>query len=200
MSHNGRLTTSVYIATSLDGFIARENGDIDWLGVAEEGKQDPAEDYGYRAFFDTVDALVMGRATYEKVLTFGEWPYGSTPVVVLSSRPLEIAEHLAGTVEATTATPAEIAEQLSSRGHRHAYIDGGQTIQAFMSAGLLDRIIVTRIPILLGSGRPLFGPLPHDIRLRHVGTQSFSSGLVQSEYEVAGPQGPAGETDSVTGG
>ena len=158
------------------------------------------EDYGYRAFFDTVDALVMGRATYEKVLTFGEWPYGSTRVVVLSSHPLEIAEHLAGTVEATTATPAEIAEQLSSRGHRHAYIDGGQTIQAFMAAGLLDRIIVTRIPILLGSGRPLFGPVPHDIRLRHVRTQSYSGGLVQSEYEVAGPQGPAGETDSVTGG
>ena len=184
MNDERRLKTSVYIATSLDGFIARENGDIDWLGVSEEGKQDPAEDYGYAAFFATVDALVMGRGTYEKVLTFGAWPYGATPVVVMSSRRLEIPEHLATTVEATTATPATVVDQLASRRLGHAYIDGGRTIQSFLAAGLLDRLIVTRIPVLLGSGKPLFGPLPQDIRLRHVRTTDFSSGLVQSEYEV----------------
>ena len=180
------MKASVFIASSLDGFIARENGDIDWLSVAEEGRpdRDPAEDYGYSAFFATVDALVMGRDTYEKVLTFGQWPYGTTPVVVLSSRPIDIPEHMAGTVESTTAAPAAIVENLTSRGLKHAYIDGGRTIQSFLAAGLLDRLIVTRIPVLIGSGRPLFGPLPHDVRLRHVRTTDFPNGLVQSEYAV----------------
>ena len=178
------LTTSVYIAASLDGFIAREDGDIDWLGAGDQGAGDPSEDYGYAAFFSTVDVMVMGRGTYEKVLTFDGWPYGKTPVTVLSSRALEIPDHLADTVRATTATPREVVEELSAQGHRHAYIDGGQTIQGFLAAGLLDRLIVTRIPVLLGSGRPLFGKMPADIRLRHVRTDAFSSGLVQSEYEV----------------
>ena len=178
------LTTSVYIAASLDGFIARENGDIDWLGAGDQGGADPSEDYGYAAFFSTVDVMVIGSGTYEKVLTFGGWAYGKTPVIVLSSRQLEIPDHLADTVRATTATPREIVDELEAQGRRHAYIDGGQTIQGFLAAGLLDRLIVTRIPILLGSGRPLFGAVPADIRLRHVRTEAFSSGLVQSEYEV----------------
>lgn len=176
--------TSVYIATSLDGFIAREDGELDWLAVADEGKDDPSEDYGYGAFFETVDALVMGRATYEKVLTFGTWPYASRTVVVLSSRPLEVPERLAATVRGSDAAPAEVLRELADGGHRHAYIDGGRTIQGFLAAGLVDRLIVSRIPILLGTGRPLFGPLPADVRLRHVRTKAFSSGLVQSEYAV----------------
>lgn len=178
------LTTSVFIAASLDGFIAREDGDIDWLAAGDRGTGDPSEDYGYAAFFSTVDVMVMGRGTYEKVLTFDGWPYGKTPVSVLSSRPLEIPGHVADTVHATTASPREIVDELAAQGHRHAYIDGGRTIQGFLAAGLLDRLIITRIPILLGSGRPLFGAVPADIRLRHVRTDAFSSGLVQSEYEV----------------
>jgi dihydrofolate reductase len=180
-----RLTTSVFIAASLDGYIARGNGDIDWLGAGEaSGDQDPSEDYGYAAFFATVDVVVMGRGTFDKVLTFGGRPYGRTPVTVLTSRPLEIPDRLADTVEATSASPREVVERLTARGHRHAYIDGGATIQGFLAAGLLDRLIVTRIPILLGSGRPLYGPLPADVRLRHVRTDAYPSGLVQSEYEV----------------
>jgi dihydrofolate reductase len=186
MTDGRSLRTSVFIATSLDGFIARENGDIDWLSVADEGKQDPTEDYGYAAFFETVDAMVMGRATFEKVQTFGEWPYGSKPVVVLSSRQLVIPEHLSATVRATTSSPVEVARQLVDEDRRHAYIDGGQTIQSFLVAGLLDRLIITRIPVLLGSGRPLFGPLATDVRLRHVRTEDYANGLVQSEYEVSG--------------
>ncbi|MCV0402678.1 MAG: dihydrofolate reductase family protein [Chloroflexi bacterium] len=180
------MRASVYIATSLDGFIARENGDIDWLDAGDASAKDPSEDYGYAAFFRTVDVLVMGRGTYEKVLTFGGWPYGSTPAIVLSSRPLAIPEHLAPSVEASTASPADLVEQLTARGFRHAYVDGGQTIQRFLAAGLIERLIVTRIPILLGAGKPLFGELPSDIRLRHVRTDAFPSGLVQSEYEVLG--------------
>ena len=176
--------TSAFIATSLDSFIAREDGGIDWLAAGSDGAQDPSEDYGYAEFVATVDVLIMGRGTYEKVLTFEGWPYGSTKVIVLSSRPLAIPDHLADRVEAMSIPPGEVVAELARRGHRHAYVDGGRTIQGFLSAGLLDRLIVTRIPILLGSGRPLFGTLPHDVRLRHVQTRAFSSGLVQSEYEV----------------
>jgi dihydrofolate reductase len=182
-----RLQTSVFIAASLDGFIAREDGDIDWLGAGSGEASDPAEDYGYAAFAATVDVLIMGRGTYEKVLTFEGWPYGSTKVIVLSSQPLVIPDHLAERVEAMSASPEAVVTELARRGHRHAYVDGGQTIQRFLAAGLLDRLIVTRIPILLGSGRPLFGSLPQDVRLRHVRTRDYPSGLVQSEYEVIQP-------------
>ncbi len=122
----------------------------------------------------------------EKVLTFDGWPNGSTPVVVLSSGDLSIPDHLTGTVEASASSPRDLVDQLANCGFRHAYVDGGQTIQGFLAAGLIDRLIVTRIPILLGSGKPLFGQLPGDIRLRHVRTSDFPSGLVQSEYQVLG--------------
>jgi dihydrofolate reductase len=179
-----RTKTSAFIAASLDGFIAREDGDIDWLGAGSGEPSDPSEDYGYAAFAGTVDVMVMGRGTYEKVLTFEGWPYGSTKVIVLSSQPLVIPDHLANRVEAMSATPQDVVTELTRRGHRHAYVDGGQTIQRFLAAGLLDRLIVTRIPILLGSGLPLFGSLSGDVRLRHVRTRDYPSGLVQSEYEV----------------
>ncbi len=121
----------------------------------------------------------------EKVLTFDGWPYGSTPVVVFSSGDLSIPDSLAGTVEAGSilARPRRPAREPRIR---HAYVDGGQTIQGLLAAGLIDRLIVTRIPILLGSGKPLFGELPGDIRLRHVRTSDYPSGLVQSEYQVLG--------------
>jgi dihydrofolate reductase len=175
------MKASVFIATSLDGFIARTDGDIDWLGEPEEG----GDDHGYDAFIDTVDALVMGRNTYEKVLSFGvPWPY-KKPVVVLTDRPLEIAEELASSVEAMSGAPADIVARLSDRGAQHLYIDGGITIQAFLDAGLIQRLIITKIPVLLGEGIPLFGPLHHDIKLRHIATRTLDGQMVQSEYEVA---------------
>ena len=178
------MKASVYIATSLDGFIARENGDIDWLpGRGSEGSD---EDYGYKEFMDTVDVLVMGRKTYEKVLTFNEWPYGDKPVVVLSSGSVNIPEHLARSVESMSCSPAELVRQLSERGARHLYVDGGKTIQGFLDAGLLQQLIITRVPILIGGGIPLFGQLKRDIKLRHSDTRQFASGLVQSKYEVIG--------------
>ncbi len=176
------MKASVYIATSLDGFIARENGDLDWLpGVSgSEG----GEDYGYKEFMSTVDAMVIGRHTFEKVLTFGGWPYQGTPVVVLSSRPLEFPARLAGSVDAMTAEPAEVVKRLAERGAKHLYVDGGRTIQRFLEAGLIQQLIITRIPILIGRGLPLFGPLTRDVRLWHVETRQYPSGLVQSRYEV----------------
>jgi dihydrofolate reductase len=131
----------------------------------------------------TVDALVMGRNSYEKALTFGQWPY-KKPVVVLSTRKLSIPQHLSGAVEAMAGSPAEVVTRLSKRGARHLYVDGGKTIQGFLNAGLLQRLVLTRIPVLIGRGIPLFGLLSQDIRLRHVETRSFANGLVQSTYEI----------------
>ncbi len=182
------MKASVYIATSLDGSIAREDGSLDWLeGSGEEVSKDDKpqnEDYGYKAFMDSVDALVMGRNTFEKVLGFGGWAYGEKPVIVLSSRSLQIPEHLSKTVEAMSGSPEEVVARLSERGMKHLYVDGGVTVQRFLRAGLIQRLIITRIPVLIGAGIPLFGPLEQDIKLRHIRTQSYPSGFVQSEYEV----------------
>ena len=172
---------SVFVGVSLDGFIAREDGGIDWLDTPDD---EPGEDYGYHAFFASVDALVMGRNTYELVRTFDAWPYGSKPVIVLTTRPLEIPEELRDRVSTMSGEPAEIVRELGARGMRHLYVDGGVTIQRFLAAGLIHRMTITRLPILIGTGIPLFGPIPHDIRLRHVATRVFRNGMVQSTYDV----------------
>ena len=173
------MKASVFIATSLDGFIARANGELDWLPAGG------GEEHGYEAFIATVDALVIGRKTYETVLSFDTWPYGVKPVYVLSTGALAPAPPGAA-VERLSGAPAEIVAQLSARGIGHVYVDGGITIQGFLQAGLIQRLIITRIPVLLGAGIPLFGPLARDINLRHVGTRQYASGLVQSEYVVDG--------------
>jgi dihydrofolate reductase len=173
------MKASVFIATSLDGFIARANGDLDWLPPGG------GEPHGYDEFMATVDALVIGRKTFETVLAFDSWPYGEKPVFVLSTRRLAPAP-LGAVVERMSGAPADIVSQLAARGIRHVYVDGGVTIQGFLEAGLIQRLIITRIPVLLGAGVPLFGALRRDIVLRHVGTRQYASGLVQSEYVVAG--------------
>lgn len=176
------MKATVYVATSIDGFIARQDGGIDWLPGQEDAQE--GEDYGYQEFMDSVDAIVMGRNTYELALSFGSWPYGEMPVVVLSSRQVEIPDAIAGTVESMPAEPREVVRRLAGRGFGHLYVDGGKTIQGFLYEGLIQHLIITRIPVLIGSGIPLFGPLPHDVRLRHVETRQFENGLVQSEYKV----------------
>jgi dihydrofolate reductase len=174
------MKASVYVATSLDGFIAREDGAIDWLpGLSAE------EDYGYGRFMKSVDALVLGRKTYETALGLGPWPY-KKPVVVLSRSGIRIRPELAGSVETMSCPPAEVLGLLEARGIRHVYVDGGRTIQAFLDAGLVQELIITRVPVLLGRGIPLFGPRVGDIHLRHVETKAFGTGMVQSRYEVVG--------------
>jgi dihydrofolate reductase len=178
---------SVYIATSLDGFIARDDGELDWLPGADpeaEGGGGEIEDYGYREFMESVDVLVMGRKTFEKVLSFGMWPYKGKRVIVLSSGSLEISNGLASTVECRSCSPSDLVLALEEAGARHIYVDGGITVQRFMNEGLIHQIIITRIPILIGSGIPLFGPLASDVLLRHVETRQFPSGFVQSRYEI----------------
>ncbi|HLW43856.1 MAG TPA: dihydrofolate reductase family protein [Candidatus Acidoferrales bacterium] len=172
------MTASVFIGTSLDGFIARRNDDLDFLPA------DGGESHGYDEFIASVDAIVMGRRTFEKVLTLGPWPYGGKRVVVLSSRPIDLSVVSRGVVEQMAGSPAEIISQLAARGIHHLYIDGGITIQRFLRAGLIQRLIITRVPVLIGEGVPLFGALPHDIRLNHVQTRHYPSGLVSSEYDV----------------
>jgi dihydrofolate reductase len=169
---------SVFVGTSLDGFIARANGDLDFLPPGG------GEPHGYDEFMATVDALVIGRHTFDTVLGFAAWPYGGKPVFVLSTRALAPAPPGAQ-VERLAGPPEEIVSQLAARGIRHIYVDGGITIQRFLRAGLIRRLVITRVPVLIGAGIPLFGSLQRDILLRHVATRQYASGLVQSEYVVA---------------
>lgn len=176
---------SVYIATSLDGFIAREDGDIEWLHNSGHGDVDKSEDFGYEALMSSVDALVMGRNTYEKVLSFGgEWPYGKKPVFVLTNNGVEIPKRISDTVSSLSGSPQKIVKEMEKLGHRHIYLDGGITIQKFLEAGLVDEITMTKIPVLIGTGIPLFGPLSKDVKMKHLQTNTFDNGFVQSRYEV----------------
>jgi dihydrofolate reductase len=172
------MTVSVFIGTSVDGFIARPNGDLDFLPPGG------GEPHGYDEFMANIDTLVIGRKTFETVLTFPAWPYGDKRVVVLSSRPVDLAVVRAGIVEQMGGPPAEIVSKLAASGARHLYVDGGITIQRFLCAGLIQRLIITRVPVLIGHGISLFGTLPRDIRLRHISSQGYASGLVKSEYHV----------------
>jgi dihydrofolate reductase len=172
------MTVSVFIGTSVDGFIARLNGELDFLPPGG------GEPHGYDEFIASVDALVVGRKTYETVLTYAEWPYGNKQVIVLSNRPIDLSAARGGRVEQMDGSPAEIVSQLSARGFHHLYVDGGITIQGFLRTGLIQRLIITRVPVLIGAGIPLFGALPHDIQLRHVATQGYATGLVKSEYHL----------------
>ena len=169
---------SVFVGISIDGFMARPDGSLDFL---PEGGGEP---HGYDEFFASVDTLVIGRGTYETVVGFETWPYGKKRVIVLSSRMLDFSKLRDVPVEQMSGDPREIAAKLEAQGVKHAYIDGGVTIQRFLRAGLVQRLVITRVPVLIGSGRPLFGPLDADVRLRHVATRSFRSGLVQSEYII----------------
>ncbi|MFI5176274.1 MAG: dihydrofolate reductase family protein [Terriglobia bacterium] len=173
------MIVSVFVGTSLDGFIARPNGDFDFL---LEGGGEP---HGYKEFMASVDAMVIGRKTFEKVLTLGAWPYVDKRVVVLSSCPVDYSAVVGGIVEQMAGPPAEIVSQLAASGTGHLYVDGGITIQRFLREGLIQRLVITRVPVLIGDGIPLFGTIPRDIRLRHVATRHYPSGLVQSEYHVA---------------
>lgn len=172
------MRASVFVGTSVDGFIARRNGDFDFL---PEGGGEP---HGYDEFISSVDVLVIGRNTFEKVLTFEKWPYAEKRVVVLSSRAIDVFHVRGAAIEHMSGSPAEITDRLAAGGARHAYIDGGITVQRFLRARMIQRIIVTRVPVLIGEGIPLFGSLLHDMQLRHVLTTSYPSGLVKSEYEV----------------
>lgn len=171
------MIASVFIGTSLDGFIARPDGAFDFLPT------DGGESHGYEEFIASVDTLVIGRKTYETVLAFDTWPYGEKRVVVLSTGALDLSK-AKGAVEQMSGEPADIVARLEATGSRSLYVDGGITIQRFLRAGVIQRLIITRVPVLIGEGIPLFGRVERDIPLRHVATRAYASGLVQSEYEI----------------
>ena len=171
---------AVYIAISLDGYIARANGDLDWLPVPEAG----GEDYGYQMFSDSIDTIVMGRGTYEKALTFGGWPYMGKRTVVLSSGSPPISDALKSHVEISALAPRQLIAHLETTGTRSIYVDGGKTIQSFLREDLVDEITLTVVPVLIGHGLPLFGALNRDIHLHLETVRSFPKGLAQSKYTV----------------
>ena len=171
---------SVFIAVSLDGFIARTDGSVDWLSLVEA----PGEDYGYQRFFDSIDTLVIGRSTYQLALGFEPWPYQGKRCVVLThtqSSARHAEEFFAGDVCA-------LATRLAAEGAQRVYVDGGAVIQQFLAAGLLSELTLSVIPLLLGAGIPLFGSsTARDLKLELLAAQSFPSGLVQLRYRVPPP-------------
>ena len=187
------MKVSVFIATSLDGFIARPDGSLDWLpGSGEAGSEEfdsdsaaEVDDHGWNAFWDSVDCLVLGRKTFEKVLGYGVWPYEGTRVIVLSRTMVLVPEEVEGKIEIYAGDPQALVDKLAAEGHERLYVDGGQTIQSFLSRGLISDLTINTIPVLIGEGIPLFGPLPEDIPLRHVKTESYPSGFVLSTYEIS---------------
>jgi dihydrofolate reductase len=168
----------VYIAASIDGYIATIDGGIEWLHEQPNPEQ---SDYGYSEFMNNIDALVMGRNTFEKIQTFGEWPY-QKKVFVLSNALKEIPEELVGKIEIISGSVKEVIASLNVAGFKNLYIDGGKTIQEFLNQDLIDELIITRIPILLGKGIPLFGELNEPLRFTHKNTKVYDSALVKSHF------------------
>lgn len=179
------LKFSVFIATSVDGFIARTDGDVSWLHEFGPAEGEPHDDGGFGEFMASVDAMVMGRNTFETVLGFDvPWPYGETPVMVLSQALTEVPAELAATVSIEQGTPEEVAARLAEGGAGRVYLDGGRVIQSFLRAGLVHEITITRVPILLGRGIPLFGEMADEVRMKHLGTRTWGGNFEQSRYEV----------------
>lgn len=174
---------SAYIAASVDGFIARKDGNLDWLDAWNSVVPD-GEDCGYGAFMKDIDVLVMGRKTYEKVLTHPTWPYGKKRMLVLSSKTIKFPKKVPNTVSHSRECPSHLCRRLGGEGVRRIYIDGGVTIQRFLAAGLVDDLIITTIPILIGEGTPLFGTLPGDVQLKCAKTKTYKFGFVQVHYQV----------------
>lgn len=171
------MRTTVYVGTSLDGFIARKDGDIDWL-VKYQNKE--VHD-SYHEFISSIDAMVIGRGTFEKVLSFPEWPY-EKKVFVLSSSLKQIPETLNEKATLVTMKPAALLSHLADKGYSNIYVDGGKVIQSFLKEDLIDELIITRVPELIGTGIPLFGYLDNDLHFEHIRTNIYSDGLVKSHY------------------
>jgi len=178
----------VFIATSVDGFIARPDGTLDWLtgrpAEEETGQHDPEEDYGYGAFLDSVDALFMGRGTFDVVQGFeGEWPYPK-PVYVWTSSPGDVRPNEGADVRLVPGSLGDALERLRSDGVRRVYVDGGATIRAWLDAGLIDRMTISTVPVLIGEGIPLFGGTAGDVALELEACRTYPGGMVQRTYVV----------------
>ena len=172
------MNTIVYVGTSLDGFIARTNGDFDWLSQFANDEAIRA----YEELINRIDAIVIGRGTFEKVLTFPSWPY-QKPVFVLSTSITEVPENIREKVTILSMDPGVLLSYLSTMGYSNIYIDGGKVIQSFLKEDLVNELIVSHAPTLIGSGIPLFGYLDRDLEFKHIRTDVCSNGLVRSYYD-----------------
>lgn len=173
---------SAFIATSLDGYIARPNGKLDWLdSVADKSS---TEDYGYQKFISRVSCIVMGRKTFEKVSAFAQWPYENKQVIVLSKSLLDVPEDFADKVSIFNGDLELLVVELQDKKVAKVYVDGGLTVQSFINSELLDEIIITQVPILIGKGISLFDNFKQDINLKLIKSQSYDNGFVQSHYKI----------------
>ena len=174
------MSNVVYIGTSLDGYIADRDGGLDFLQSVPNPEND---DLGYIEFMTRIDALLMGRKTYETVLGFGgDWPY-SKPVFVLSNSLTSLPEHLTKKVKLVSGSLKQVVQKLNKRDFHELYIDGGMLIQSFLKEDMIDELIITQVPILLGGGVSLFGNLPNHMRFEHISTKMLLDALVQSHYK-----------------
>lgn len=173
------IKTSAFVGISLDGFLARADGRLDWLLAADQ----QGVDHGYDAFIETIDVIVMGRKTYDAIEQFDEWPYGNRRVFVLSSsQKLGISSRWKDHITVVNTPIPALLDDLEHGGSRHAYVDGGSVIQALIEADRLDEITITTVPVLIGSGISLFGQLKRDIQLELIHATSYSDGMTQSVY------------------
>ena len=172
------MSNFIYIATSIDGFIAENDGGIGWL---EDIPNPDQSDFGFSDFLAKIDAIVMGRKTFEKVLTFKDWPY-SHPVFVLSNSGLHVPDALIGKARVLAGRPREIVDTLAAQGYKNLYIDGGVTIQGFLKEDLIDEMIITTIPVLLGRGIPLFGSLPEKVKFSLDKSEILAGSMVKTYY------------------
>ena len=177
-------TAAVFLGMSVDGFIARLDGDLSWLTGSDEAGGAPDDggggDFGFSDFVAGVDALIMGRSTYEVIAPMADWPYQGRPVHVLSTTLPENGDRRI----AVHRSFDEAVEAATAAGYRRVYVDGGRTVHAFLAAGLVGDLTLSRVPVLIGTGHTPFGELPADIALEHVRTRTFPSGMVQSTYRV----------------
>ncbi len=170
----------VYIPQSLDGYIAGPYGELDWLEDIDNSEQN---DFGFSAFMNTVDALIMGKNTFEKVLSFGMWPYGK-PVFVASGSLSSLPSSVEGKAFLLKDSPKDMVTTLHKNGYANLYIDGGAVIQSFLKEDLIDELIVTTVPVLLGNGIPLFGSLPKHVKLKLIDSEILLNQLVKTRYQV----------------
>ena len=182
---------SVFIATSVDGFIAKEDGSVDWLDTAGNPEADMGDqaDMGFNKFIESVDCMIMGRGTLEVLsgfdLTPEQWPYRDARVIALSNTLTQPPDNLKDRVEMYSGNLCELIAGLESEGHSHAYIDGGKTIQSFLDLRLIDEIILTHAPVILGEGIPLFGKTRQSIKLENSKAEAFPNDFVQLHYTVS---------------
>lgn len=175
------MSNIVFIATSLDGYIADKNGGLDWLNTVPNPEN---KDLGYTDLLNRIDAIVMGRVTFETVLGFGiPWPY-EKPVFVLSNTLDKVPHDLIGKVETINGPPDVVINNLKQSGYKNLYIDGGQTISAFLGQGLIDELIITTIPVILGGGTRLFSEIPDKIILKLVGSKTYLDNIIQNHYKI----------------